>query len=191
MQTDAVPLTAQDSIVSGGNAVEAVLQRIAQHRAELDGAVAQDAGIGRSSRAVLCGEHVHHLAAENFAQIHRAVRDSEDGGSRGGVGRSGAVPRQQERRALDLAALAGKQNSGGGAVHAAAHAEKNPSHSQISLSSAASSCGSSGRTTKRARPVKKSDSVPGAGSSGSPDSPQHGQEPQSSAQPSQRSSSCT
>ena len=125
--------------MAGGHPVHAVFQRVVQHGAELDGAVAGHAGVGSAAGQIFGRELVHHAAAEGIGQIENPVFDAQGLADAAGVvnvplharagGGGQTAAAQAQGDAGDGAALPLQDQGGHRAVHAAAHAHQNMFHS--------------------------------------------------------------
>lgn len=123
---------ADAGIVPGGNIVEAVVERPVEHRAELQLAVAVQAGVRGAARAVFRDKMPHDLAAEKVAQVEHLMGDAHlRGDARGLLDVVGAaagagtvlIMVQPQRDAGNSIALPLQQEDAGGAVHAAGHTD--------------------------------------------------------------------
>jgi len=134
-QMAAPALKGDAGVVSGGDVVVAQRERTIQQRAELEAAVAVDAGVGRASGAVFGDEEVHHVAREALRFVEHIKIHAEPRGDGARVlrvrgGAAAALRRlaivELEHRARAVIALPGEQKRGGAGIHAAAHRDHHP-----------------------------------------------------------------
>ena len=116
-----------------GNIVIPQRHRPIQQRAELQAAVAVDAGVGRAARAVLRHKMIHHIAAKGrhfikYIELHaQPIRHGP--GILGIVGAAAAAVvagDQLEHGAVALITLLPQQQRRSRAVHPAGHGHQHP-----------------------------------------------------------------
>ena len=120
-------------VVARGDEVVSQRHRTIQQRAELQAAVAVDAGVGGAARAVLRHEVIHHVTAEGIHFIEHIEFHAQPVGHRPGVlGVVGAAAAavaagdQLQHGAVTVVALPPQQQRRGGAVHTAGHGHQYP-----------------------------------------------------------------
>ena len=121
------------SVVAGGKAIAAHLPHLVQQRAEFDGAVADDAGVGGSARLVFRNEIAHHVFKKRGGEIIHVKGELQP--PRHGTGVLGILAAAIVRRlckaqihAGELISLLLQQQCRHGAVHSAAHSYKHMAH---------------------------------------------------------------
>ena len=123
---------AQEQVTARRSVEADVVERPVEHRAELQLAVAVQAGVRGAARAVFRDKMPHDLAAEKVAQVEHPVGDAHlRGDARGLLDVVGAaagagtvlIMVQPQRDARNVIALLLQQEDAGGAFHAARHTD--------------------------------------------------------------------
>ena len=120
-------------VVPCGDILIAQCHRPVQQRAELQAAVAVDAGVGRASGTVLRREMLHHVPTESVGLVEHIKLHAQPVGHGTGIlcvvgaaAAAVAVGDQLQHGAVTVIALLPQQQRRGGAVHAAGHGHQYP-----------------------------------------------------------------